>query len=49
MLKQYKLRNYHFQLILYIAILTVICNLISDIVIALLDPRIRIELGGGDK
>lgn len=35
--------------LLIIAILTVICNLISDIVIALLDPRIRIELGGGDK
>lgn len=35
--------------LLIIAILTVICNLISDIVIALLDPRIRIALGGGDK
>lgn len=34
--------------LLIIAILTVICNLISDIVIALLDPRIRIALGGGD-
>jgi peptide/nickel transport system permease protein len=35
--------------LLIIAILTVICNLISDIVIALLDPRIRIALSGGDK
>ena len=35
--------------LLIIAILTVICNLISDIVIGLLDPRIRIAMGGGDK
>lgn len=35
--------------LLIIAILTVICNILSDIVIAILDPRIRIELGGGDK
>ncbi len=35
--------------LLLIAILTVICNLLSDIVIALLDPRIRISMGGGDK
>lgn len=35
--------------LLIIAILTVICNLLSDIVIALLDPRIRISMGGGDK
>lgn len=35
--------------LLLIAILTVICNLISDIVIAILDPRIRVELGGSDK
>lgn len=35
--------------LLLIAILTVIFNLISDIVIAILDPRIRIEMGGGDK
>lgn len=34
--------------LLIIAILTVIFNLISDIVIAILDPRIRIALGGGD-
>lgn len=34
--------------VLIIAILTVICNLISDIVVGLLDPRIRISLGGGD-
>ena len=35
--------------LLLIAILTVICNLLSDIVIAILDPRIRIAIGGGDK
>lgn len=35
--------------LLIIAILTVICNLISDIVIGILDPRIRIAMGGGDK
>ncbi len=35
--------------LLFIAILTVLFNLLSDIVIATLDPRIRIEMGGGDK
>ncbi len=35
--------------LLLIAVLTVFFNLISDIVIATLDPRIRIELSGGDK
>jgi peptide/nickel transport system permease protein len=35
--------------LLIIAILTVICNLVSDFVIACLDPRIRIAIGGGDK
>ena len=35
--------------LLIIAILTVICNLISDIVIGILDPRIRISMGGGDR
>lgn len=35
--------------LLLIAVLTVVFNLISDIVIATLDPRIRIELSGGDK
>ncbi|NCB41399.1 MAG: ABC transporter permease [Clostridia bacterium] len=35
--------------LLLIAVLTVISNLISDIVIATLDPRIRLELGGGEK
>jgi len=35
--------------LLIIAILTVICNLLSDIVIGILDPRIRIAMGGGDK
>lgn len=34
--------------LLIIAILTVVFNLLSDIVIAILDPRIRISLGGGD-
>ncbi len=33
--------------ILIIAVLTVICNLIGDILTGLLDPRIRIELKGG--
>ena len=31
-----------------IAILTVVCNLLSDIVMGLLDPRIRLSLSGGD-
>lgn len=35
--------------LLLIAILTVIFNLLSDIFIAILDPRIRIAMGGGDK
>ena len=34
--------------LLLIAILTVICNLISDIVMGMLDPRIRLSLSGGD-
>ena len=34
--------------LLLIAILTVICNLISDILMGILDPRIRLSLGGGD-
>lgn len=34
--------------LLLIAILTVICNLISDIVMGILDPRIRVSLSGGD-
>ena len=34
--------------VMIIAVLTVICNLISDIVVGLLDPRIRVSLGGGD-
>ncbi len=32
-----------------IAILTVICNLASDILMGILDPRIRLSLSGGDK
>ena len=31
-----------------IAILTVICNLASDIIMGFLDPRIRLSLSGGD-
>lgn len=34
--------------LLLIAILTVICNLISDIIMGILDPRIRLSLSGGD-
>ncbi|MGN0714832.1 MAG: ABC transporter permease [Anaerovoracaceae bacterium] len=34
--------------LLLIAILTVICNLISDILMGILDPRIRLSLTGGD-
>lgn len=33
--------------ILIIAILTVLCNLLGDIVTALLDPRIKVEMSGG--
>lgn len=32
-----------------ITILTVVCNLICDIIIAMLDPRIRISMSGGDR
>ena len=35
--------------VLLIAALTVVCNLLCDLVTAVLDPRIRISLGGGDK
>lgn len=34
--------------LLLIAILTVICNLVSDILMGILDPRIRLSLAGGD-
>ena len=34
--------------LLMIAILTVICNLISDILMGILDPRIRLAMTGGD-
>ena len=34
--------------LLIIAILTVVCNLLSDIVMGILDPRIRLSLSGGD-
>lgn len=32
-----------------ISVLTVVCNLICDVIIAMLDPRIRISMSGGDK
>lgn len=35
--------------LLIVAALTVVCNLLSDIVIGILDPRIRIAMNGGDK
>ena len=35
--------------VLVISILTVICNIISDIIIGLLDPRIRVSITGGDR
>ncbi|MCI8608333.1 MAG: ABC transporter permease [Firmicutes bacterium] len=34
--------------LLLIAILTVICNLLSDVIMGILDPRIRLSLTGGD-
>lgn len=34
--------------LLLIAILTVICNLASDLIMGCLDPRIRQSLSGGD-
>ena len=34
--------------VLLIAVLTVICNLMSDIITAILDPRIRASMGGGE-
>lgn len=36
-------------IILIITVLTVICNILSDIVLGLLDPRIRITVTGGEK
>lgn len=36
-------------IILIITVLTVVCNILSDIVLGLLDPRIRISVTGGDK
>lgn len=35
--------------VLIITVLTVLCNIVSDLVTAVLDPRIRIEIGGGVK
>lgn len=35
--------------VLLIAVLTVFCNLLSDFVIGILDPRIRLSMGGGDR
>lgn len=34
--------------LLLVAILTVVCNLLSDIIMGVLDPRIRLSLSGGD-
>ena len=34
--------------LLLIAVLTVLCNLASDIIMGILDPRIRLSLSGGD-
>ena len=36
-------------IVLLITVLTVICNILSDIVLGLLDPRIRISVTGGDQ
>ena len=35
--------------LLIIAILTVLCNLASDLITAVLDPRIRVSMNGGDE
>ena len=35
--------------ILIVSVLTVLCNLASDIVVAMLDPRVRFEISGGEK
>lgn len=35
-------------IIFIISVLTVLCNILSDVVLGLLDPRIRISTGGGD-
>lgn len=35
--------------ILIITVLTIVCNILSDIVLGILDPRIRIAVTGGDK
>ena len=35
-------------IIMIITFLTVICNILSDIVLGILDPRIRISVTGGD-
>ena len=36
-------------IVLLITVLTVICNILSDIVLGILDPRIRISVTGGDR
>lgn len=36
-------------IVLLIAVLTVICNLLSDVLNAILDPRIRASYGGGER
>ena len=35
--------------IMIITVLTIICNILSDVVLGILDPRIRISVTGGDK
>ena len=35
--------------IMIITALTVLCNILSDIVLGILDPRIRISVTGGDR
>jgi peptide/nickel transport system permease protein len=34
-------------IVLLVTALTIVCNILSDIITALLDPRIRIEIAGG--
>ncbi len=36
-------------IILIITVLTIVCNILSDIVLGILDPRIRISVTGGEK
>lgn len=36
-------------IIMIVTVLTIICNILSDVVLGMLDPRIRISVTGGDK